>query len=345
MSATKIVRTHISKALSGLPKSASDFEKAAAINAYIFLYLKRTNGATANSATEVLESGQAVCGGMTMAMREMLKYSKISSKYAFTFGGLAAHSMVEAKFSDGSSGLFDPYHGLLYFDAKKQVPVSLLKLEKFIAKNDTPIQYLDRSLDISSPLIFKDIYSETPMTEIVDFDFPEIFTKADGIGIANSGFVSFVNIDLKPGQSVGNKDWAEPTDTEPKPWSALSVWERGEGDRLSWAYILGQINVGYIIQHTYTLTGLVPGQRYELLLKIANAYPNKNKDNLALTMHPVYPFGRSKYIDLQPRGYNGKKKYRPQLSSIKLIASKETMVVNVVASGDIVLQSSELIAQ
>lgn len=341
----KILRDHLTRALAKLKPTASEFDRAAALNAYLHLTLVRTNGATAASSAQVLQSGQAVCGGMSLTLKDLLTEAGIRAEYAFTIGGHVAHSMVEAFFSDGLRGLFDPYHGVAYFDRNLGNPVSIVELRGYLGSGENPVMYVRRSAPVEPPFTLKSVYSETDMDNRIDYDFEDLFTNIDGLGVANSGFLSHVNIALTPGECVGNPGWKAPTEAEPRPWSRLSTWTRKEGGRLSWAYLLGTISMGYLVHHVYTLTGLERGKQYKLLLKVSNAYMPKDAKAPApaLTLHPILPFGQSKYVTLETRGYNPKHDYSPQRVGITLRAAKDTMIISAFATGDLVLQSAELI--
>lgn len=341
----KILREHLSTALAGLEPETSEFARAAALNAYLHLTLVRTNGATASNSVDVLRSGQAVCGGMALTLKDLLNEAGIRAEYAFTIGGHVAHSMVEAFFSDGLRGLFDPYHGVAYFDRVRENPVSIVELRDYIANGTHPVMYVRRSAAAEPPFTLDSVYSEKDMDSRIDYDFEDLFTNIDGLGVANSGFLSHVNITLAPGEHVGNPAWTEPTDTEPRPWTNLSMWTRKEGGRLSWAYLLGTISMGYLVHHVYTLSGLEKGKQYRLLIKVANAYMTRDSKAPApaLTLHPIQPFGHSKYVALETRGYNPSREYQAQRVGITLRAAKDTMIISAFATGDLVLQSAELI--
>lgn len=336
---------HLERALSGLPARASAYDKAAAINAYVHLYLKRVQGSTARTADEVLKSGEAVCGGMSLVMIEMLKATGLRAEYAFTHGGLAAHSMVEVIFTDTLHGLFDPYHGLAFYSLAERRPLSIQEITRFADADPAPVFYVRRSCDTAEPLIRETVYSEIDEDGRRDFKFPELFTGADGVGLANSGFVSFIHFDIKPWNVFGNEFWVRPSDDAPRPWSKLSELQRASGAYISWANLLGQTSLGYRVAHVYALDGLNAGQDYELELRVANAYSNNGRDGQrpSITLHPAVPSGRSSFIPLDIRGYRSDDVYSPQLAKIAFTASNAQMTFLAAATGDIVLQSISLV--
>lgn len=340
-----IIAHHVGKALAGLPETASRYDKAAALNAYVHLTLKRTDGSVAQTADEVLVAGAAVCGGMSLVLIKMLEHIGLKAEYAFTHGGLAAHSMVEVIFTEIVHGLFDPYHGVAFYSPTRGRPLSILEMDDFVHADPAPVFYVRRSLDRGLPLSRENAYSETDEDGRRDFAFPGLFTDADGVGLANSGFVSFIHAELTPGTTLGDALWSPGNPESARPWSALAQLQRPNGGYVSWAYLLGQTSLGYRIGHVYSLGNLVPGNRYELVLKVANAYVNSNSTapDPAITIHPAQPAGRSAFISLDVRGFREGDEYYPQTARMIFTALAAEMTFITAATGDIVLQSIALL--
>tara|TARA_R110002072_G_scaffold1029_6_gene8556 strand:- start:349 stop:1449 length:1101 start_codon:yes stop_codon:yes gene_type:complete len=339
------VAVHTEKALAGLPPRASAYDKAAAINAYVHLFLKRVSGSTAQTADEVLDSGEAVCGGMSLVMIKMLAHVGLRGEYAFTHGGLAAHSMVEVIFTDTVQGLFDPYHGLAFYSVAEGRPLSIQEIADYADADPAPVFYVQRSTDRNLPLIRENVYSETDEDGRGDFAFPGLFTEADGVGLANSGFVSFIHVELSPWDVLGDEVWTGAPDETPRPWTTLAKLQRASGAYVSWAYLLGQTSLGYRIAHVYALENLEPGRKYVLRLKIANAYVNKELGGLkpSVTLHPAIPTGRSQFVLLNARGYRADESYVPQYAELAFTAERPQMTFLGAATGDIVLQCISLV--
>ena len=339
-----LVEIHVEKALDGLSTEASTYDKAAALNAYIHLYVKRVSGSTAKTVDDVLEAGEAICGGMSLALIKMLEHIGLKADYAFTYGGLAAHSMVEVLFNDEVHGLFDPYHGVAFYSTDEQRPLSIFDIERCSNADPAPVFYVRRSVCPSTPLTRANVYTSEDEDGRMDFSFPEIFTSANGVGLANSGFVSFINIQLSPGDVMGDETWSSPSASAPRPWTTLSGQRRSTGEYVSWAYQLGQTALGYNIIHVYTLFDLIPGQQYSLQLRIANIYTQSGVSDrsMALTMHPVSPFGKSQFFPLREQGYREEQDYIPKVIELIVTAETESIVINGNANGDLVLQSIAL---
>src|SRR3546814_13499619 len=53
--------------------------------------------------------------------------------------------MLEVYFSDGAQGLFDPYHGIAYYDAETKRPVSILSISEYISQGKAPVSYVQRA--------------------------------------------------------------------------------------------------------------------------------------------------------------------------------------------------------
>src|SRR3546814_691421 len=229
---TAVIETHVQRALSGLSDDASEFDKAAAMNAYIYATVERKAFAGTGSRAQVLADRAGVCGGMVVSLAEMLHSVGIKSRLAYTIGGKAAHSMLEVYFSDGAQGLFDPYHGIAYYDAETKRPVSILSISEYISQGKAPVSYVQRA---ATPMrSFAETYAATDEAGRTDYAYPDIFTHAEQRGIANSGFVNTIHIELRPGDLIGIRDWAASSDT-PYPWTHLSLWQSKPGYYLSWA--------------------------------------------------------------------------------------------------------------
>jgi len=340
-----IIARHAANALAGIPKNASRYDKAAALNAYVHLTIKRTHGSVAQTAEEVLVTGEAVCGGMSLLLIKLLAHIGLQTEYAFTHGGLAAHSMVEIFFTETVHGLFDPYHGVAFYSVARGRPISILEIDDFVEADPKPVFFVRRSVDRSLPLTRENAYSPTDEDDRRDFAFPDLFTKADGVGIGNRGFVSFIHMELSPGTALGDPMWSSPSEPAPRPWSELSQLQHHSGNYISWAYLLGQTSLGYRIGHVYDMKNLVPGTRYELLLKVTNAYV-KSQTTLhgpAITLNLARPRGRSQFVSLDARGYRQGDEYHPQSARIAFTATTSEQMIIAAATGDIVLQSIHLV--
>lgn len=341
-----VVSTHIKTIREWVPSAQTSFEKAAAICAYLYNYLERHNGATGNTAAEILNSKKAVCGGMTLSMRELLAEEGIESRYAFTYGRQAAHSMIEAKISSHGYALFDPYHGVAYCEDLKEKHLDIGKISAFFKTDPSPLFYVKKIENFSQPQTLEEIYERSPSFERKDFEFPKIFLDTDGWGVAHSGFLSHIDILLTPGTAHGMQNWETLPEEErtDRPWNALALLELSPNVRLSWAYMLGFSGSGYIIQHNYFLQELVPSHRYRLELKIANAYPIQKSDfqGPAVTFRPMIYGTNSKFCALKHLGFSPGTAYQPQIAFFDLIAPAETLIVSAFAHGDLVLQSIAL---
>ncbi|WP_161539353.1 transglutaminase-like domain-containing protein [Hyphobacterium indicum] len=337
------VSSHVEKALAGLKSSASLYDRAAALNAYVHLTIERISGSTANNASEVLQSGAAVCGGMAMTLREMLRKIGLHAEYAYTYGGAVAHSMVEVSFTEDVHGLFDPYHGVAYYSHEEGRPLSIFDLEQKAPVDPEPIFYVRRSANRNEPLSRANVYSDHDEDGRSDFNYPAIFSEADGVGRANSGFVSFVNIHLEPGDILGDPAWMLPDSISPNPWSVLASWQYPSGRYLSWAYLMGQTSLGYRVEHLYTLRKLVPGRLYRLRLWIASAYSNKNGANIApaLTLHLTEQNAKSFRMALKEKGYPSET-FKPQTVDFAFYAGRDTLTIIGSATGELVLQAIKL---
>lgn len=340
-----VIERHVAAGLSGVGPDASEYEKAAALSAYVYRTIERREGVY-GGAVDILTAGGGVCGGMVATLSEMLHSLGIKSRYAFTIGGPAAHSMVEVYFPDGTTGLFDPYHGIAYYDIDADRPVSITDIDDYIARDKLPVLYaLKNPPRQTSSNAIRQFYSTVSDTDRLDYSFLTIFAESDSRGIANSGFVTTIRIALTPGDVVGTAYWT-PSASEPKPWRRLSLWKRTPDEYLSWAYIMGQTGLGYLVKHAYTLDGLEPGKGYVLRLYVANAYAPVGAlvDRPTITIQPVFPFGEPEHARLENRGYSAKG-YEPQVVELSFEAETSAMTIVGQATGNIVLQGVELAAR
>jgi hypothetical protein len=129
-------------------------------------------------------------------------------------------------------------------------------------------------------------------------------------------------------------------------WTKLSLWRLSSGEYLSWAYILGQSSLGYLVEHAYSLERLDIGTSYTLRIKIANAYVPRGGAvaNPAITLQPVVPFRPPAFVSLENRGYADGNEYVFQTAEISFVANSTTATIIAHATGDLVLQSIELLA-
>ncbi len=305
------ILAHVERALTKLPEGASPLEKAAAINTYLYQYFRRAHLAKGANGVELLQSGEAICGGAVATMAEMLYAIGVKGKYAYAIGGNAAHSMMEVFFDDGTQGLFDPYHGVLYLDREKAQPLSIIdinnNLEEYARRPPVMFTAHGKATTPSGVVPMASLsaaYTPTDRFGRTDYDFVKLFNKADSVGVANSGLSSFVNIELRPGDVIGRKSWKQ-SHTEPRPWTKLAMWEREPGDYLSWAYMLGDSALGYTVKHVYTMRGLDRGRNYLLELYIATAYgqPDSDVANAVVSVQPTAPFGKTRHLEVKPGGY------------------------------------------
>lgn len=335
-----ILSRHVAQAKIGLPPEPSEYEIAAAFNAYIYRNLKRADGASGKGTVDILTQGEAVCGGMVVTLAEMLYSVGIKSRFAFLVGGNAAHSMLEVSFNNNESGLFDPYHGIAYYDQERHHPVSITQVESYIdEKIMQPVLFVRKKAQpvFNTREYLAANYSTHDTENRVDYNFSQIFKRAHAAGIANTGLYTTINIMLEPKQFVGVRSWNRSKGA--RPWTRIAQWKLANGEYLSWAYIMGQTSLGYVVEHVYTLKGLKVGKKYSLILIVANAYKNDQgrTSGPAITLQPVAPFADATFEVLENRGFSDDT-YSPQIVRHTFTATKTEMVVIGQGTGDFVLQ-------
>src|SRR3546814_16499619 len=96
--------------------------------------------------------------------------------------------MLEVYFSDGAQGLFDPYHGIAYYDAETKRLVSILSISEYISQGKAPVSYVQRA---APPMrSFAETYAAPAEARRPDYTYPDLFTPPEPTDIAPSGFVT-----------------------------------------------------------------------------------------------------------------------------------------------------------
>ena len=346
----QIVLHHMEMALSNLPENATEFDKTAAINDYLYQYFHGSK-IPGNGGADFLTKGGTQCGGFVATMAEMLYAVGIHSKLAAVYGGLMSHSLIEVFFGDGSRGLFDPTYGAFYYDSATHQPVSLEQIANgadvsriiYLTTNprrDTPEQIIPIS-DVFSVYKNEDTQNRAGGDNYISA-FKRLFEAADGAVVSNQGHASFVEIDLRTGQLIGDKDWDPKTDGA-VPWLSLALWKREDGRDLSWAYEMGQM-MGYDVNHIYHLDGLEPGKTYILRHYIAAAYSPDGSDlaGPAISIQQVDPYRPAQYADIE-RYSSSLDPFVPYLYDFVFEAPAEKVSFIYHVSGRILITAIELV--
>lgn len=120
---------HVYESLKNL-ENPTEFEKAAAINDYLYQYLFLKNH-IGHHAGEILSQRQGICGAHAYCLAEMLRIAEVPCKQAFIHGApvMGTHEMVQVFFSNGEIGLFDPTFGVYWKSPKSG---KLLSIEELI---------------------------------------------------------------------------------------------------------------------------------------------------------------------------------------------------------------------
>ncbi len=334
----KVIVNHVNKAWSRLDRGATSLERIAAINAYLYQYLVRRSFSGNTRGVEVLRSRYAVCGGMVLTMAEMVYAAGYRARYAFTVGGLAAHSMLEVYYPNGTHSLFDPYHGAMYVIPKSLRPVSLFDVPKYFKSKQPPVllvqKVFPKTLAQATVTPMSDIrrtYGTTVPAKVKDFRFPEIFTKSLAWGVANSGVATVIPIKLKPRQAVGKTAWAK-SSKEPNPWTALSLWKTKAQGYLSWAYKIGDTSQGYRIQHSLELQKLIPGRKYTIQYFISHSVSAKTLAVPSISIRRAGSVKTPGKFKLSVRPNRNTSAFIPQVASYTFKATADTATYRIWSS-------------
>ena len=295
----KVLDSHIRTALDGLEDSGDPLVIALALNAYTFDHFKRVSFATGISGVDLLERGEAVCGGMAITIAEMLHASDITNRLTYLVGGGVAHSMVEARLTGDERVLLDPYHGIAYLDSKvKHRPLSLEQVMSAVAAGRRDIVAVYDGHRADGNIFAAYVPLGNQVREMTDYSLLS-FEQAHGAGVSHAGYVHRVVLDLEPGMTLGSTEW-KPDSKWPRPWTELSTLKGQDGEYISWAYQLGDnLSMGYRVRHTYRLSSLVAGNDYELAIHFAAAYaiPEISETPL-LNIHRVDDRANGSHIDI-----------------------------------------------
>lgn len=295
----EVLDSHIRTALDGLEDSGDPLVIALALNAYTFDHFKRVSFATGISGVDLLERGEAVCGGMAITIAEMLHASGITNRLAYLVGGGVAHSMVEARLTGDERVLLDPYHGLAYLDSTvTRGPLSLEQVTSAVAAGRKDIVAVYDGHRTDGNIFAAYVPLGHQVRDMADYSLLS-FEQAHGAGVSHAGYVHRVVLDLEPGMTLGSTEW-KPDSKWPRPWTELSTLTGQDGEYISWAYQLGDnLSMGYRVRHTYRLSSLVAGNDYELAIHFAAAYaiPEISETPL-LNIHRVDDRASGAHIDL-----------------------------------------------
>jgi hypothetical protein len=344
----QVILDHVAAALRNLPGGASEFEKVAAINDYLYQYFHRQNSNGAGGA-DYLTNGESICGGTVVSMAEMLYSQKIKSKYAYVYGGLVAHSMLEVFFSDGTRGLFDPYNGYLFYNKELARPISITDILTGINLNEVTFYSSQPKQEITGEIVpLSDVFLSYLDHDTLDRDFDpvELFARMDGAGVANEGYKDYLEVALNPGEHIGEPAWT-PESEAPNPWNTLAVWRKNNGDYLSWAYLLGQTAHGYDVKHIYHLEGLTPGQRYTLRHYLVRGYlsVNDTNDGPVITIQPISPFQPGQFSGLEAFNIPLDDRFTPRVHDFTFEAQAAQADFIYDVSGIIIVAAIELISE
>lgn len=269
----EVVREHLNRATSLLVDPDSELEVAAAVNSYLFRYLR--NEPLAGDGADTLAAGRGFCGNHVATMAEMLGLAGIDSRTAALLGVRLAgnHSVVEVRFSDGPRGIFDPTHGALFLDQGRPLGLEGLAGEPALVPRALWV-------DAGEKRTSADATVEPIASIAADYRRPGGSERAEhpvlakwrdwiadnrGWGIAYSGREMLTTIEIEVGQIWGTmeRQW------NGEPWAELAAAHDESRRALPWAFLLGQDEMGYEIAHDFRLSGTRPGRHYVLELRAA----------------------------------------------------------------------------
>jgi hypothetical protein len=337
------IESKVAIALSALPPGASDFYKAAALTSFVYQWVHRNGNLNTHNGYEVLTQRGAVCGGMAVTLAEMLMVAGIPSRHYFELGGLnPAHSMLEAHFRDGTSGILDPYYGVVYYDMKLGRPVGVADLNHYLASGALCSYMCKRGDFLENPAkdppiqpmrTFLGTYTPTIGNALTFYSYPGVFTNSLQHHLAYDGLPVTVSVPLKPGSVLGQTSW-QPSARAPRPWSSLGAATLDDGEFLSWAYVLG-FSGGSQVEHNYLLSGLSAGKHYRLSLTVANA---GTLPGLPSTPSLALQGAGQLEITALRRGFWQKgEPYQPQVVTLTFTATGKTATIHASAMGALVL--------
>ena len=341
----EFVREHANKALSRLSANATDFEKAAAITSYVHQNIEPVN-LTLGNAFEILKTRKSLCHGMATCVLEMLYSLHIKGEYAFLRGTYqGGHSMAQVYFSDGTSCILDPTFGVFYTDSLTGKP---LAINRMLTCPKVTVHYTRHSFcrDPAAVTLMENVegsYSTDNHFAADGFRYPELFSKALGMGVSNDGSIDFIHVSLSPGTILGSMRWKNSMG-EPFPWSRLENIRDDAGNFLSWLNELGHTPLDHRVAHLYELSGLTVGSGYQLTLQVATVNPNPfyvNKQAV-VSVQQIQPSGARNALTYDAQMFSPEKPYAPQSKVVKFTAGQEHMSFVALCTGYIILSAIAL---
>ncbi len=327
---------YVNDALSGLPRLASEVERAFAIHFYLYQHLRRSFF-EASTGLIVLDNAKAVCGGFTVAMAEMLYALGIKSRVAFTLNGTqGAHSMVEVFFSDGRQGLFDPTYGLVYFNVQTRTPVPFSKVTALLNDPRPPILVARRgnfpvddarNLDEDFTAVRNDYLPADQADPAALQPFRDYFTNDLAQGLTYTNTPVTIPVPLEPGQLLGRDAWTYLPE-EPTPWHKLSLQQDTTYGFLTWAFILGRTYDGYFVHHELKLSKLEVGVTYSIrfYVAIAQAGPAETTNSPEFTVTSSSPGIPEKKFTMNRQSFRREgSTYSPQVFTYTFTAKSTQM--------------------
>jgi len=263
-----LLKKHVSFALSSLNEK-NEHEIAAAINDYLFQFLLSIPHW--GEPAQVLEDEEAICGVHAHVMSAMLSDCGIENRIAYMLDVpyQNSHCLVEVHFKDGSMGLFDPMHGLYWFDQEKNTHLSMNNLKNQPSLASTKILKTIHAKrkskhDSVSPFISAANHYQ-PFTDDHELHFEEMFSTYSNAGVEGNSFKIFQRISFKDDFTV----LGDRSSKNMKGALSSLCLEKGENaGPICCIHQLGKSSGGQHLNvaHIYELNQLKKNQPYTLTL-------------------------------------------------------------------------------
>jgi len=322
----RVLESHLKKSLKNL-ENTSEYEVAAAINDYLFQYLKPIDHS--GKPHQILLDGHAICGGHATTMCALLVMSGVEGRLAYLLGVpyQGAHSLVQVSFSDGSQGLYDPTCGVFWAHSENKHPISIQEIVESpsLSKEGIFASRQNKGNAISQGIVSVDEgYSHNPKLD-EDLHYQDMFVAAKGVGVSYSGDKEFVRIMINKVPFACGEKYNAPLD---------SLREEN-GSFVSWVHMLGKDPwFGYDVAHIYEVSNLSAGQRYELILYYRDSLESKLSMQVLGGFFEGAPNRKTKHMMVDNQIKNG--------ISIIIQPEKENIAIVIDNSGFMTLGSIEL---
>lgn len=188
---------HLSESMKHL-ENPTEFEKATAVNDYLYQYLLMKNQ-IGNYPGEILWNRQGFCGAHARCMVKMLQNAGIRCQEVYLHGIplMSTHELVQVYFSNGEVGLFDPTFGIYWRSPETEKLLSLQELIQNpslakLAITKTDHQKSTKKTDPIHPYYTSDKHYQNEPSFNETIPYEQYFLTMRGAGVYDTSRTEFI---------------------------------------------------------------------------------------------------------------------------------------------------------